>query len=177
MGIIVDTGIVLEIIATHPEEDMHNAMLSWIKDMVGKILPPCPRGKRVTMFISSGVYNDYKAKMTRGGNALIPKWHIVRKLQFTRDISDRNRLVFTIQLVDTNKVDSSDWDGDRFDKPFYELLEAVRQRRAWADRRIIFASKDKDTYDRMRGLMTRRETSGRMHFADCLSACEELVMC
>ena len=156
---------------------MHNAMLSWIKGVVAKTLPPCPRGKRVTMFISPGVYRDYKARMGGGADTMILPWHVIRKFHYTRKISHHNRLVFTIQLVDTTMIDASSWDGDRCDKPFYALLEAVRQRRAWTDRRIIFASKDRDTYGRMRDLTAQRDPCGRVHFASGLSACEELVMC
>lgn len=58
MGAIVDTGIVLEIMAVRPEEDTHNAMLSWIKGVAGRTLPPRPRGRRVAMFVSPGACRD-----------------------------------------------------------------------------------------------------------------------
>lgn len=177
MGIIADTGIALEIMSKHPGMALYDATLSWIKDVVARILPPCPRGKRVVMFISPGIYRDYKARMSGKADTSTPPWHVLRKFQFTRYISHRNRLVFTIQLVNTSEIDASDWDGDRFDRPFYTLLEAVKQRRSWENLRIIFASKDRDTCGRMRDLSAGRDPRGRVHFADDLSACEELVMC
>lgn len=74
-------------------------------------------------------------------------------------------------------IDAGDWDGDRFDRPFFALLEAVRQHRAWAGYRIIFASKDRDASARVRDLMSLRDSDGRVHLADSLLACEELVVC
>lgn len=156
---------------------LHNIMLAWIKSVVEKIAPPCPRGKHVTMFISHGVYCDYKARMSGMVDTSYTSWHILRKSQFAKPISRQNRLTFAIQSVNTDRVDASDWSGDRFDRPYFALLEAVRQDRAWVNRRIIFASKDKDARDRMRDLVALRDPDRRVHFADSLSSFEELVMC
>ena len=177
LGIIADTGIALDIVALHPGRELREAMLSWIKGVVARIAPPCPRGKRVTMFISPGVYRDYRARLSRRGGAAHSSWHVLRKSLFTRQFDRQNRLVFTIQSVSTSGIDASGWGGDRYDRPFFALLESVRQNGAWADHGIIFASKDRDASARMRDLMALRDPNRRMRFADSLSACEELVMC
>ena len=75
--------------AVHPEEDMRNAMPSWVRDAAGRTLPPCPRGRRVTEFVSPGAYNDHEARTARGADTLTPKRHVVRKSQLARRISDR----------------------------------------------------------------------------------------
>ena len=156
---------------------MRDTMLSWITHVVTRIEPPRPRGRRVSMFVSSGTYNDYKARMSKKIDASHSSWHALRKSLYTRHISRQDRLTFTMQSVSTDRIDTGDWDGDRFDKPFFALLEAVRQHRAWADYRIIFASKDRDASARVRDLMSLRDTDSRVHLADSLLACEELVMC
>lgn len=174
---IVDTGVALDIVALHRDKTLLDAMLSWTKGVVAEIAPPRPCGKYITMFVSHGVYSDYSAKLSGKSGTSHPSWRVLRKLQFTRPISRQDRLSFTIQSVNTDRVDTGDWDGDRFDRPFFALLEAVRQDRAWTDRMIIFASKDGDTRDRIRDLAALRDPDGRIHFADSLSAFEELVMC
>lgn len=162
--------------ALHRGGAFRDAMLSWITDVVAKAAPPCPRGKSVTVFISPGVYRDYRARMQRSG-ALSRSWTTLRTSQFTRHMSRQDKLVFAIQSINTDKIDASGWGGDRFDRPFFALLEAARSRPRWADRKIIFASRDKDSRDRMRDLMALHDHDRRVHFADSLSACEELVMC
>ena len=162
--------------ALHRGGAFRDAMLSWITDVVVRAAPPCPRGKSVTVFISPGVYRDYKARMRRSG-ALSRSWTTIRTSQFTRHMSRQDKLVFTIHSVNTDGIDAGGWGGDRFDRPFFALLEAVRSRPRWADRRIIFASRDKDSRDRMRDLMALRDPGRGVRFADSLSACEELVMC
>lgn len=177
MGLIVDTGVVLDIVKRYPSRTLQGAMLEWLVAVTARIAPPCPRGRRVAMFISPGVYRDYRARMSNKVDVTHTSWHTLRKSQFTKPISRPDRLTFTVQSVSTDKVDASDWGGDRFDRPFFELLEAVRQNRAWADHRIIFASRDRDTSARVRDLMSLRDPEGRVHLAESLAACEELVMC
>ena len=123
---------------------MRGTTLSWITHAVTRIEPPRPHGRRVSTFISSGICRDYKARMSKKIDASHPSWHALRKSLYARPISRQNRLTFTTQSVSTDRIDTGDWDGDRFDKPLFALLEAVRQHRAWADYRIIFASKDRD---------------------------------
>lgn len=99
-------------------------------------------------------------------------------MHLARHIGRPDRLAFAVQSVSTDGIDAGDWgDGDQFDRPFFALLEAARQNRAWADHRIIFASRDRDASSRVRDLTSLRDTEGRVHLADSLAACEELVMC
>ena len=176
LGIIIDTGVVLDIMDKHPEKTLSSTMLSWIKDVVARTAPRCPRGKHATMLVSPDVYRDYRARVSGKAGTSYSSWHILRKSLFTKHISRQDRLVFAIQSLNTSGIDTSDWDGDRFDRPFFALLEAARQYRAWSDRKLIFASKDGDALNRIRDLTTLRDTDGRVHFADGLTACEELVM-
>lgn len=173
---IVDTGVALDIVERHPEVTLQGAMLEWIVGVTARIEPPRPRGRRIAMFISPGVYRDYRARMSNKVDVSYASWHTLRKSQFTRPISRPDRLAFAVQSVSTDRIDAGDWGGDRFDRPFFALLEAVRQSHAWADHRIIFASRDRDTSSRVRDLMCLRDSEGRVHLADSLAACEELVM-
>lgn len=177
MGLIVDTGVALDIAERHPEGTLQGAMFGWIAGVAARIEPPRPRGRRVAMFISPGIYRDYRARMSKKADVSHASWHTLRKSQFTRPISRPDRLAFTVQSVSTDGIDAGDWGGDRFDRPFFALLEAARRNRAWADHRIIFASRDRDTSARVRDLMSLRDPEGRVHLADSLAACEELVMC
>lgn len=177
MGLIIDTGIVLDIVALYPNGTLRDIMLSWVTGVVNNIAPPAPRGKFVTMFISPGVYRDYGARVSKNVDTSYSSWRVLRKFVAQKYISRQNQLSFIFQPLSTDKVDTSAWRGDRYDRPFFALLETVRQNPAWADRMIIFASKDRDSIGRMRDLMALRDTDRQVHFADTLSACEELVMC
>lgn len=131
------------------------------------------------MFVSHGVYSDYKSRMAGTGiDVSPPAWHALRKSAFSEPIDRPNQLFFTIQTVNTDGIGGGGgWRGDRFDRPFFVLMETVRQRRAWSDRQIIFASRDEKSRTRMRDMMLPHNRGCRMHFADCLSSCEEMILC
>ena len=80
-----------------------------------------------------------------------------------------------MQHVSTKGIDVDGWKGDRFDRPFFALLTAVESMKAWGDRGIIFASRDRATLSHTRDLMARRDHCHRIHFASDLSSCEDLV--
>ena len=50
VGLIVDTGIALDILKRHPAGALRDTMLPWITRVVDRIEPPRPHGRRVSMF-------------------------------------------------------------------------------------------------------------------------------
>ena len=174
----MDTGVVLDILSSRSAKTLHDAMFEWAAAVVGRIDPPPPHGRSVIMFVSAGVYRDYRARLSRVGLAT-PRsyWHILRKAKITRAVSCPRRLFFTVQPVKTDDADAARWTGDRFDRPFYALLAAVGRARVWSDHQIIFASRDRDASSRMRDMAVALGWGGRVHFADCLPSCEEMIEC
>lgn len=173
----MDTGIVLDVLSDRPEKTLHDAMFEWAAGVVGRIDPP-PRGRSITVFVSAGVYRDYGARLGRAGLAAPSSyWHSLRRIKITRAVSRPRRLLFAVQPVKTDDADAGRWKGDRFDRPFFALLSAVGRARAWSDRQIIFASRDRDASSRMRDMVTGLGWASRVHFADCLPSCEELIAC
>ena len=177
LGLIVDTGVVLDILARHPARTLHDSMFEWAASVVGKIDPP-PHGRSIIMFVSAGVYRDYKSRLSRAGVAT-PRsyWHSMRKIKLTRAISRPLRLLFTIQAVKTDGAEAARWQGDRFDRPFFALLAAAGRARAWSDRPIIFASRDRDASTHMRNMTVTLGYTDRVHFADGIASCEEMIEC
>ena len=178
LGLVLDTGIVLDIVGLHyGGKALHEAMFSWIRGIAARIAPPCPHGRHVTMFVSHGVYRDYKARMAGAGiDVSYSAWHALRKSSFSQSIDRPRRLFFSMQTVSAGSGDGAGWQGDRFDRPFFALLEAVMQKRAWQDRQIIFASRDEGSRSHMRDLMVPHNRGCRVHFADDLSSCEEMIL-
>lgn len=176
IGLIVDTGIVLDILHMYPDKPLHGSMLEWVSGVAGRVMPT-PRGRIVTVFISPGVYRDYKARIGSAGTAgRAPSWNSFRKSTSKKAIDRQNKIFFSIQPVNTDRVDASSWRGDRFDRPFFALLTAVGSMKAWDDREIVFASKDRATLSHMRDLMAKHEHFRRVHFAGDLSSCEDMVV-
>ena len=177
LGLIMDTGIVLDVLSGRPEKTLHDAMFEWVAGVVGRIDPP-PHGRSIIMFVSAGVYRDYKARLGRAGLAT-PRayWHSLRKIKITRAVSRPRQLLFTVQPVKTDDADAGRWKGDRFDRPFFALLATVGRARAWSDRQIIFASRDRSASSLMRDMAIGLGCGRRVHFADCLPSCEELIEC
>ena len=177
IGMVVDTGIVLDILRLRPGRPLTGTMFEWISEVAGRVAP-APRGKVVTVFISPGVYRDYRARIGNTGTAAgrAPAWNSFRKSTFKKAIDRQNKTFFSMQPVNTEGVDANSWKGDRFDRSFFTLLAAVGSMRAWCDREIIFASKDRATLAHMRDLMINYDHYQRLHFANDLSSCEELVM-
>ena len=177
LGLIADTGIVLDILARHPARTLHDAVFEWGADVVGKI-EPAPSGRSITMFVSAGVYRDYKARLGRAGISTPSSyWQSMRKRKFASVINRPRRLIFMIDVVRTNDENAALWPGDRYDRAFFALLAAVGGGSAWSDRQIIFASRDRDASSRMRDMAVRLGHGGRVHFADSLRSCEELILC
>ena len=178
MGLIVDTGIVLDILARYPAGTLHDAMFKWAAEVAGRVEPP-PHGRSITMLISAGTYRDYKARIGQAGIAT-PRsyWHSLRKIKIRRAISRPRQLYFTMQPVRTDDADAARWQGDRFDRPFFALLVTASRGIAWSDLQIIFASRDRDAISRMRDMAAMLSCDGRrLHFADSLSSCEEMIIC
>lgn len=177
IGLVVDTGIVLDILRLRPGRSLTETMFEWISEVAGRVVP-APRGKIVTVFISPGVYRDYRARIgsasTTAGRA--PAWNSFRKSTSKKTIDRQNKIFFSMQPVNTEGVDANSWKGDRFDKSFFTLLAAVGSMKAWCDREIIFATKDRATLAHMRDLMINHDHYQRLHFASDLSSCEELVV-
>ena len=178
LGLIADTGIVRDILTRHPARTLHDAVSGWAAEVVGRI-EPAPRGRSVTMFVLTGVYRDYKALLARAGIATLrrPYWDSLRRQKFAMAISRQRRLAIAIRAVKTSDEDAARWRGDRYDKAFFALLAAVCRDGAWSDRQIIFASRDRATSSRMRDMAARLGHGGRVHFADSLPSCEDLILC
>ena len=154
MGLIADTGIVLDILARHPADALHDAMFRWTAKAVGRIEPP-PRGRSVAMFVSADAYRDYKARLGQAGIATRRScWDSLRRQKFTMAVSRPSRPLFTMQAVKTSDGDAARWTGDRFGRAFFSLLAAVGRGGAWLDRQITFASRDRDASSRMRDMAT-----------------------
>ena len=130
------------------------------------------------MLVSAGVYRDYRARLGRAGIAT-PRsyWNNLRKIKYAKPISRPRRLDFAIQAVRADDADAVGWEGDRYDRAFFALLAAVCRHAAWSDRQIIFASRDRGASFHMRDMAARLGHAHRIHFADGLPACEELVLC
>ena len=176
VGLIIDTGILLDILRLRPDRPLFGALFEWARHVAGKALPP-PRGRTITVFVSPGVYRDYKAGIgIAGTGAAAPLWNSFRKSTFKKAIDAHNKTFFSIQHVNADRDYVGGWKGDRFDRPFFTLLAVVGSARAWSNRSIVFASRDSKTLGRMRDVMVRRECRDRVHFADDLFSCEDLIV-
>ena len=130
------------------------------------------------MFISAGAYRDYKARLGQAGIATRRSyWDSLRRRKFTMAVSRPSRLLFTMQAVKTSDGDAARWTGDPYDRAFFALLAAVGRGSAWSDRQIIFASRDRDASSRMRDMVTALGHGRRVHFADSLASCEDMILC
>ena len=176
LGLIIDTGILLDIMRLRPDVPLFGAMFEWVCQVVSKTMPP-PKGRIITVFVSSGVYRGYKAGMgIAGTGAVAPSWNSFRRSTFKKAIDAQNKTFFSIQHVSADQDDGGGWKGDRFDRPFFTLLAAAGSARAWNDRSIVFASRDSKTLEHMRDVMLHQECRDRVHFAGDLYSCEDMIV-
>lgn len=151
IGLIVDTNILKDVIESSESSVAFDRQLAdWIIKIISEI-DSHPHGKTVTLFVSKQILCEYYTHVPGLKHKQVRKL-FQKKIGMKMQVSPDYEIYLSrkqITLKPTT-IDSKHRLPDKSDEKFRMLLENVLSNQKWKDWAIIFASRDKTTFDKIR---------------------------
>ena len=87
------------------------------------------------------------------------------------------KINFTLRKIPIEADTRAEYVTDRGDKKFSDLINHVYVWEHFRDYKILFASRDSQTFSDIQGNYTRIDRHQRVHFAENLKDFEKLIAC
>ena len=181
MVLLVDSNLLAKILPRGGDmSNIYGALAGRIADTPRKA-GQRPVGKTVTLLVTTAIFRDYRTGFGRN------KYDIDAHAwaRFKKSINKR-RLVgcnayFTICKIEPSGGGRTEWrqrrwQGDKYDKAYFEALKAAIDTERFKDRHIVFASADRATSSRMAEEFPALSCDGRLHIVDSRDSLDGLIM-
>lgn len=174
MLLLLDSNLLLEILQPGDTGDIYTALAGWaariLKDAEFK-----PRGKTITLLVSTGVFKDHRSALGRKQYRVRPdSWAAFKKSVYCRKgVGDDT--YFSIHKIAAKGGAIPVWRGDKYDKAYFEALVYALNATRFDDRLVVFGSNDRPTcagVDRDFSSMQHK----RLHIVSGRGSLESLIM-
>ena len=125
-------------------DDMYGALADWI-DGILKEAEYKPNGKTITLLVSTGVFRDYRSALGRKHYRVKSSSWAAFKKNIYRRKNVGNNTYFAIYKIAVPDSPVQGWQGDKYDKAYFEVLGSALGARKFSDRLVVFASNDRHT--------------------------------
>lgn len=144
MLLLLDSNILLEILRSGDMDDVYDALANWVDDIL-KEAECKPSGKTITLLVSTGVFRDYRSALGRKHYRVKSASWMTFKKSIHRRKNVGNNTYFAIYKIAVPDSPVQGWQGDKYDKAYFEVLGSALGARKFSDRLVVFASNDRHT--------------------------------
>ena len=176
---VIDTNILGDIIATENSSNISIVLKEWILKIINN-MEKQPKGKNITIFASMNTICDYETGLIKAGHmnagkniSLIFKKSLSQKII----ISESQKIGLSLKKIKINDTKPRKRVKDKNDESFLILSEAITQINNYRNRKIIFASRDRQSTRTIEGIFLKNIHSSRLHVVTDLKSFEKCIEC
>lgn len=174
--LILDTNILIDLVDAHRSDDLLQILRGWIASIV-KMMPYNPKGRIVTLVVSTQVLNDYKSGLGHSGHNKAGKIFTNRfsdLLSHKFSVNEDNNVHLTFFKI-PSKENTNSMIRDKTDRKFLALINQTLLLNKMNDRFIIFATRDASTGRGMEAALLGRKR--RVRVEDSVRDLERAIEC
>lgn len=172
--LLLDANVLLDILPSGNTGDIHYTLSKWIGDTL-KNAEFKPRGKTITLLVSTGILKDYRSAFGRRQyRTNTTLWATFKKrINRRRPVGDNT--YFSICKIAGREGDlDKDWRGDKYDRVYFAALQKALKTEKFVDHRVVFASNDSPTCAEVKdGFLGKAE---KLHVVSGKETLESLIM-
>lgn len=172
--LLLDSNMLLYILRPVDTGDIYGALSRWASGILGDAELK-PKGKTITLLVSTGIFKDYRSALGRRQYSVNPAHWSVFKKSVNRRSSVGDDTYFSLHKMGSLDGPDRDWQGDKYDKTYFEALQCALDTEKFSDRCIVFASNDRSTCARVEGDFAGMQP-GRLHIVSGKGPLESLIM-